>query len=62
MDNFPVLSKVYFSNEIEKELKKNIPFSTQTFLILLMFAFFYKNQRLLAKTAASIKAMVWELY
>ena len=42
-------------------LSGNIPFSTKPLLILLMSAFFAKNQRFLAKIVPLLKAIVWEL-
>ena len=42
-------------------VSENIPYSTKVFLILLMPAFFSKNQRFLAKIVPLHKAIVWQL-
>ena len=42
-------------------VSKDIPFSIKTLLILLISAFFVKNQHFLANTVPFHKARVWEL-
>ena len=39
----------------------NIPFSTKAFLILLMLAYFFKNQHFLAKIVPLAEAILWEM-
>ena len=42
-------------------VSENVPFSARTVLILLMSAFFAKNQHFLVKIVPLLKAIVWEL-